>query len=78
MRKGRAHSGPCPTHPKAPGLAQDLQVLMKVRLNVFVLITTFFGFFLAAKGLGGDVDKLDLAAPHLDRNSGCGLWVSGF
>ena len=37
----------------APGLAQDLQVFMKVRLNVFVLITTLFGFFLAAKGLEG-------------------------
>lgn len=29
-----------------PGLRQDLAVLMKVRLNVFVLITAFFGFLL--------------------------------
>ncbi len=35
----------------APGsLANDLQVLTKVRLNTFVLITTFFGFFLAIDG----------------------------
>jgi len=33
-----------------PGLRQDLAVLMKVRLNFFVLITTFFGFLLASKG----------------------------
>lgn len=37
-----------------PGLRQDLMVLMKVRLNVFVLITTFFGFLLASKGNGMD------------------------
>jgi protoheme IX farnesyltransferase len=36
--------------PKAPGLRQDLMVLMKVNLNTFVLITTFFGFLLASKG----------------------------
>ncbi|MCH7224698.1 heme o synthase [Haloferula sp. A504] len=33
-----------------PGLRKDLMVLMKVRLNVFVLLTTFFGFLLASKG----------------------------
>ncbi len=33
-----------------PGLRQDLAVLMKVRLNFFVLVTTFFGFLLASKG----------------------------
>lgn len=33
-----------------PGLRQDLAVLMKVRLNVFVLITAFFGFLLASRG----------------------------
>jgi protoheme IX farnesyltransferase len=33
-----------------PGLRQDLAVLMKVRLNFFVLITAFFGFLLASKG----------------------------
>jgi protoheme IX farnesyltransferase len=33
-----------------PGLRQDLAVLMKVRLNFFVLITTFFGFLLASRG----------------------------
>ena len=36
--------------PENPGLRQDLMVLMKVRLNFFVLITTFFGFLLASKG----------------------------
>ena len=33
-----------------PGLRQDLAVLMKVRLNFFVLITAFFGFLLASRG----------------------------
>ena len=33
-----------------PGLRKDLMVLMKVRLNVFVLLTTFFGFLVASKG----------------------------
>jgi protoheme IX farnesyltransferase len=33
-----------------PGLRKDLMVLVKLRLNVFVLITTFFGFLLASKG----------------------------
>ena len=37
-----------------PGLRKDLAVLTKVRLNVFVLITTFFGFLLASKGAGID------------------------
>lgn len=36
--------------PPRPGLRQDLAVLMKVRLNFFVLITTFFGFLLASRG----------------------------
>lgn len=35
-----------------PGLRQDLVVLMKVRLNFFVLITTFFGFLLYSLGAG--------------------------
>lgn len=35
------------------GLAKDLQVLTKLRLNTFVVITTFFGFYLASKELGG-------------------------
>jgi protoheme IX farnesyltransferase len=35
-----------------PGLRQDLAVLMKVRLNFFVLITTFFGFLLASRCFG--------------------------
>jgi len=39
--------------PNTPSLAKDLQVLTKVRLNTFVLITTLFGFYLATKGLGG-------------------------
>ncbi len=33
---------------ETPKLSKDLQTLMKVRLNVFVLITTFFGFWLAS------------------------------
>lgn len=33
-----------------PGWRQDLAVLMKVRLNFFVLITAFFGFLLASRG----------------------------
>ncbi|MEO5714997.1 MAG: heme o synthase [Luteolibacter sp.] len=33
-----------------PGLRQDLAVLMKVRLNFFILVTTFFGFLLASRG----------------------------
>ncbi|MBC7981003.1 MAG: protoheme IX farnesyltransferase, partial [Armatimonadetes bacterium] len=36
---------------KAPNFRQDLGVLMKVRLNFFVLVTTFFGYLLARKGL---------------------------
>jgi heme o synthase len=41
-----------------PGLRQDLSVLMKVRLNFFVLITTFFGFLLYS--LGGPLDWVKL------------------
>lgn len=37
----------------APKFSKDLQVLTKVRLNIFVLVTTLFGFYFAAKGLGG-------------------------
>lgn len=33
-----------------PGLRRDLAVLMKVRLNFFVLVTAFFGFLLASRG----------------------------
>jgi protoheme IX farnesyltransferase len=44
--------------PEKPGLRQDLMVLMKVRLNFFVLITTFFGFLLASKG--GSIDWLKM------------------
>ena len=39
------------TTPKPPNLRQDLTVLMKVRLNFFVLVTTFFGYLLARKGM---------------------------
>jgi heme o synthase len=42
-----------------PGLRQDLAVLMKVRLNFFVLVTTFFGFLLASRG--GDIQWMKLA-----------------
>lgn len=41
-----------------PGLRQDLAVLMKVRLNFFVLVTTFFGFLLASRG--GDIHWMKL------------------
>lgn len=41
-----------------PGLRQDLAVLMKVRLNFFVLVTTFFGFLLASQG--GQVEWMKL------------------
>lgn len=44
--------------PPAPGLRQDLAVLMKVRLNLFVVITTFFGFLLYSRGVGMDWMKL--------------------
>ncbi len=33
-----------------PGLRQDLAVLMKVRLNFFILVTTFFGFLVYSLG----------------------------
>ena len=44
--------------PAVPGLRQDLAVLMKVRLNFFVLVTTFFGFLFASRG--GDVEWMKL------------------
>jgi len=37
-----------------PGLRRDLGVLIKLRLNVFVLITAFFGFLLGSGGWGLD------------------------
>jgi len=40
-----------------PSFAKDLQVLTKLRLNTFVLVTTLFGFFLAAQGEGGMAGK---------------------
>lgn len=36
---------------ETPNLRQDLTVLMKVRLNFFVLVTAFFGYLLARKGM---------------------------
>jgi protoheme IX farnesyltransferase len=39
---------------KIPNLREDLTVLMKVRLNFFVLVTTFFGYLLARKGMPMD------------------------
>jgi protoheme IX farnesyltransferase len=44
--------------PDRPGWRQDLAVLMKVRLNFFVLITAFFGFLLASRGAPFDWLKL--------------------
>ncbi|TAG11336.1 MAG: protoheme IX farnesyltransferase [Verrucomicrobia bacterium] len=42
----------------SPKLKQDLVVLMKVRLNFFVLITTFFGYILASSWATFDWWKL--------------------
>ena len=42
----------------APGFRRDMMVLTKMRLNVFVLITTFFGFLLASRGHEFDVWRL--------------------
>lgn len=36
-----------------PSFRSDMAVLVKLRLNTFVLITTFFGYFLAIKSGGG-------------------------
>ncbi len=41
-----------------PGLRKDLLVLTKMRLNVFVLITTFFGFLLASRSGGRSFDLI--------------------
>jgi heme o synthase len=43
---------------KPPTLSQDLTVLMKVRLNFFVLVTAFFGYLLARKGQPMEWDTL--------------------
>ena len=52
-------AGPEPeATPPTPGLRQDLAVLMKVRLNFFVLVTAFFGFLLASRG--GSLDWIKL------------------
>jgi heme o synthase len=48
----KAETTPAEPLPPTPGLRQDLSVLMKVRLNFFVLVTTFFGFLLASFGSG--------------------------
>lgn len=40
-------------------LRQDLMVLTKVRLNIFVLVTTLFGFLLASKSVGGSLLSVD-------------------
>ncbi len=42
-------------------LRDDLTVLMKVRLNFFVLVTAFFGYLLARKDLGLNLDGWLLA-----------------
>ncbi len=47
-----------PADQPTPGLRQDLMVLMKVRLNFFVLVTTFFGFVLHSRG--GDMAWMKL------------------
>lgn len=43
-----------------PGFRKDLLVLTKMRLNVFVLITTFFGFLLASRSGGRSFDVMML------------------
>lgn len=43
---------------RRPSLREDLTVLMKVRLNFFVLVTTFFGYLLARKGEAMEWDIL--------------------
>jgi protoheme IX farnesyltransferase len=43
-----------------PGFRKDLLVLTKMRLNVFVLITTFFGYLLAARSGGRSFDWMIL------------------
>ena len=54
-----AAPGPGESAPDAdPGLRRDLLVLTKMRLNVFVLITTFFGYLLAARSGGRSFDWL--------------------
>lgn len=54
-----SQSAPQPeTPPATPTFSQDLSVLLKVRLNVFVLITTFFGFLLASRGQSFDFWRL--------------------
>ncbi|MDB6076963.1 MAG: Protoheme farnesyltransferase [Akkermansiaceae bacterium] len=43
-----------PAAAENPGLRKDLAALTKVKLNVFVLITTFFGYLLATRSGGFD------------------------
>jgi len=52
-----------PEPEEQPGLRGDLAVLMKVRLNTFVLITAFFGFVLASLRTAGGWGEL---AGHFD------------
>ena len=40
--------------PAATGFRKDLAVLTKVRLNSFVLVTAFFGYFLGSRSFGWD------------------------
>ncbi len=61
-----------------PGLAKDLQVLTKLRLNTFVLITTLFGFYLAAKGLGGMSGKWMLLVHTLLGTAACAFGSAAF
>ncbi|NNM28685.1 MAG: protoheme IX farnesyltransferase [Akkermansiaceae bacterium] len=42
-----------PANADAPTLRADLATLVKARLNTFVLITAFFGFFVAVRSAGG-------------------------
>jgi len=58
--------------------AKDLQVLTKLRLNTFVLITAFFGFYLAAKGLGGMSGKWMLLVHTLIGTAACAFGSAAF
>ena len=64
--------------PAAPGFAKDLQVLTKLRLNTFVLITTLFGFFLGASQSGGMSGNWWLLIHTLIGTAACAFGSAAF
>lgn len=64
--------------PAPPGLAKDLQVLTKLRLNTFVLITTLFGFFLGALEFGGMSGRWWLLLHTLVGTAACAFGSAAF